>query len=268
MHDSPQQCSGCLIVIHSTAVVDPKANIGPDVEIGPYCVVGPHVTLGAGARLMSHVVIDGRTTIGARCTIFPFASIGSQTQDLKFKGDVTFVEVGEQTTLREYVTVNSGTKEGEVTRVGARCHIMAYCHVAHACRVGDDVIMANCATLAGEVVVEDQAVIGGLTGVHQFTRIGRLAMIGGCSRITQDCPPFMMIEGNPAEVRGLNSLGLERRGVGAEARKKLKECYRLMYRSELSTAQATERIVAEQGGFPEVEHLVTFIKATTRGIIK
>ncbi len=254
--------------IHPTAVISDGAQIGCDVEIGAYCVIGPHVTIGDGACLRPHVVIDGHTTIGAGCNLFSFACIGSQTQDLKFRGGSSTVDIGERTTLREYVTVNSGTHEGEKTVVGADCHIMAYCHVAHACRVGNGVIMANCATLAGDVLIEDQAVIGGLSGVHQFCRIGRMCMVGGCTKVVKDLPPFMMVDGNPAAVRGLNLIGLERRGVSDDDRQLLKKAYRLLYRQDLSVQQAIEQIRATLGTCATLDHLVGFVEGSERGILK
>jgi UDP-N-acetylglucosamine acyltransferase len=255
-------------MIHSSAIIGQGAELGADVEVGPYCVVGPQVKLGRGTRLHSHVVIDGRTTLGEQCNVFPFACIGTQTQDLKFKGGKTSVEIGDRTTLREYVTVNSGTNEGEVTRVGSDCHIMAYSHIAHACRVGNGVIMANGSSLAGEVIVEDQVGIGGMTGVHQFVRIGRLCFVGGMSRITKDCPPFMLVEGNPPEVRGVNSVGMERRGIGPEGLRTIKQAHQILYRQELSTRQAVDKIKAELPGSPEIEQLLTFIAQSERGILK
>jgi len=254
--------------IDKTAVVSPSAVLEDGVFIGPYCVIGPNVKICAGARLMSHIVIDGYTTIGASCSIFPFASIGTQTQDLKYKGGKTFVEIGEGTTLREYVTVNSGTEEGEVTKVGKKCHVMAYCHVAHGCKVGNEVIMANCATLAGYVTVEDMAVIGGLAAVHQFVRIGKMCMIGGCSKITQDCPPFMLVDGNPVSVHGPNSVGLKRRGINENAQRLIKEAYKILYRQNLSVSQAVEKIKAELSLCEEIEYLLKFIELSQRGIIK
>jgi UDP-N-acetylglucosamine acyltransferase len=255
-------------MIHPTAVIESGAELGRDVEIGPYCVVGPHVTIGDGARLMSHVVLDGWTTLGAGCRVFPFASIGTQTQDLKYRGARTFVEIGQGTTLREYVTVNSGTVEDEVTRVGSRCLVMAYSHVAHGCTVGDEVIMANGATLAGHIVVEEQAIVGGLSAVHQFVRVGRLCIIGGLSRITQDCPPFTMVAGSPAAVHGLNRVGLERRGFGADVRADLKKAYRIVYRENLTVADAIARIRAELAPNPALDHFVSFIENSERGIIR
>jgi len=254
--------------VHNTAIVEKGAELGENVVVGPYCIVGPNVTIGDGTRLMSHVVIDGCTKIGRNCVIFSFACIGTQTQDLKYKGGKTFVEIGDRTTLREYVTINSATNEGEVTRVGSDCHICAYAHVAHACRVGNGVIMSNAVALAGEVVVEDQAVLGGLSAVHQFTRIGRLCMIGGCSAIRQDCPPFMLVAGNPAQVAGVNSVGMSRRNIPEQVQARIKDAYKLLYRSGLSTSQAIERIKSELPMTPELEHLVSFIESSQRGITK
>lgn len=254
--------------IHPSAIVHEGAQLGVDVEIGPYSIVGANVKLGDRTRIMAHVFLDGRTTVGADCIVYPFASVGAQSQDRKFKGGATFVEIGDRTTLREYVSVHSGTKEGETTQVGSDDLILAYCHIAHGCKVGNRVTMANSSALSGEVVVEDEAVIGGMTGVHQFTRIGRLAMVGGLSRITQDIPPFMLIEGNPATARSVNTVGMERRGVSPESVASIKRAYRLLYRDGLSTRQAVERIRAEVPACPEVAHLLSFIEASERGIIK
>lgn len=252
--------------IHQTAIVDKKAEIGADAVIGPYCIVGPGVRIGDRTKLMSHVVVDGLTTIGNDCALFPFASIGTQTQDLKYQGGKTYVEIGDRTTLREYVTVNSGTLEGEVTHVGSGCHIMAYAHVAHQCRVGDDVIIANAGTLAGHVVVEDKAIIGGLCGVHQFVRIGRMSMTGGCTKIVKDVPPFMIADGNPAFIHGINSIGLQRRNVPRETRAIIKKAYKILYKGNLPPKQAVEVIIGEFAGIEEITQLVEFIRTSERGI--
>lgn len=254
--------------IHPSAVVQEGAQLGVDVEIGPYSVVGPDVRLGDRCKIMPQAFLDGHTSLGPECTVFPFASIGSQTQDLKFKGGTTYVEIGAKTTLREYVTVNSGTADGEVTRVGSQCHIMAYCHVAHGCKVGDRVIMANGASLSGDVLVEDDVVIGGMTGIHQFTRIGGFAMVGGMTKITQDVPPFMLVDGAPAGVHGINSVKLQRLNVPAETQALIKKAFKMLYRDGLSTRQALERMKAELPQVPEIERLITFIEASERGIIK
>lgn len=254
--------------IHPTAVIAAGAELDEAVGIGPYCVIGPDVKIGSGTCLKAHVVVDGRTSIGSDCTIFPFASVGSQTQDLKYTGGETFVEIGDRTTLRESVTVNSGTHEGEVTRIGADCHIMAYAHVAHACQIGNRVIMANCVTLAGDVIVEDQAVLGGMAGVHQFVRVGKLCILGGCTKVTQDCLPYMIIDGNPARVRGPNKVGLKRNDIGADAQRMLKQGYRILCRDGLSTSGAIEKIRNEFNECSEIEHLLSFVEGSERGIIK
>lgn len=257
-----------MAVIHELAVVDPAARLAEDVVVGPFCVVGPEVELGAGTVLKSHVNVAGRTVLGAGCTVWPFASIGTQTQDLKFAGGSPGVRIGEGTTLREYVTVNAATADGVDTVVGRRCHIMAYSHVAHDCVVGDEVIMANAATLAGHVVVEDQAIIGGLVGVHQFVRIGRLSITGGCAKIVQDVPPFMTADGNPLAVRGINKIGLERRGIAAETVRAVKEAYRILYRRKLGVKDAVAEMRASLPDVPELTHLEEFLLASERGITR
>ena len=254
--------------IQPTAVVAPGAELGAGVEVGAYSVIGPNVKIGLRTKIMPHVFIDGWTTLGAECTVFPFASLGTQTQDLKYKGGAPRVEIGDRTTIREYVTVNQATNDGDFTKVGSDCHIMAYSHIAHDCIVGNGVIMANCATLAGHLVVEDFVGIGGLCGVHQFVRLGKMSYIGGCSKITQDIPPFMIADGTPLEVHTINSVGMTRRGVGEAAQALLKKAYKIIYREGLSTRQALEKIEAEIELVPEIQYLVSFIKASSRGIAK
>jgi UDP-N-acetylglucosamine acyltransferase len=255
-------------MVHSTAVVHPKAQIGAGCEIGPYCVIGEHVELGPGCRLHSHVVIDGHTRLGQGNEIFPFASIGLKTQDLKWKGGLTRTEIGDHNTFREYVTIHSATGDGEVTTVGSNNHILAYSHIAHNVRLGNHVIMSNVATLAGHIVVEDYAVIGGLAAVHQFCRIGAMSIIGGCSKVVQDVPPYMLADGNPAKTRTVNKVGLERNGVSEEAQSALKQCYRILFREGLTIPNALARIESELPALPEVRHLVEFIRASERGISK
>ena len=254
--------------IHPTAIVAKGAQIGENVEIGPYCVIGGHVAIGDGTRLLSHVVIDGHTTLGRNCSIFPFACLGMMTQDLKYNGGTTYAVIGDDTTLREYVTVNTGTRDGEATLIGNGCLIMAYCHVSHGTRIGNQVIMSNSTQLAGESVIEDQAVVSGLVGVHQFCRIGSLAMIGGGSAITQDCPPYMITSGGsePA-VRGLNVVGLQRHNFPQETRSALKHAYRLLYREGLNHSQACARIKAELPDIPEIRHLLEFYANSSRGVL-
>ncbi|MFC1467697.1 acyl-ACP--UDP-N-acetylglucosamine O-acyltransferase [Verrucomicrobiota bacterium] len=254
--------------IHSTAIINDGAVIGENVKIGPYCVIGSDVTIGDGTELYSHVVVDGYTFIGNDCKLHPFARIGGQTQDLKFKGGKPGVKVGDRTVIREYVTVNAATNDGEFTTVGSDCLIMAYCHVAHCCQVGNRVIMANLAQLSGHVVVEDMATIEGSVGVVQFCRVGTMAFIGGGSLIRKDVPPYMIGVGSPLEIRSTNKIGMERRGVSEESRKQLKEAFRLLYRKELSVTQALEQIESTLDQTEEVKHLVEFIKNSQTGITR
>jgi UDP-N-acetylglucosamine acyltransferase len=257
-----------MTAIHPTAIVDAGAQLGADVDIGAYSIVGPHVAIGDRTRIMPHVYLAGRTRIGSDCALFPFASIGTQTQDLKYKGAATFVAIGDRTVIREYVTINSGTAEGETTAVGSDCLLMIGCHVAHTCRVGDGVVIANGSLLAGEVTIEQQAVIGGLVGIHQFCRVGTLCMIGGCSKLTQDVPPYMLVDGNPAKVHGINRIGLERRNVSAETQSALKRAYKALYLQNLTTRAALEIIRAEIPPLPEIAHLLEFVATSKRGILK
>jgi UDP-N-acetylglucosamine acyltransferase len=255
-------------MIHPTAVVHPSAGIGADCEIGPFCVIGPDVILGEGCRLHSHVVVDGHTRIGRHNEFFPFACIGLKTQDLKWKGGITRTEIGDHNTFREYVTVHSATGDGETTMVGSHNNILAYCHLAHNVQLGSHVIMSNVGTLAGHIIVEDYAVIGGLAAVHQFCRIGTMSMTGGCSKVVQDVAPYMVADGNPAEVRALNKVGLERNGVSAEAQAALKQAHRILFREGLTTSNAVARIAAEVPPCKEILHLLDFVRASQRGLAK
>jgi UDP-N-acetylglucosamine acyltransferase len=254
--------------VHPTAVVHPNAQMGESCLVGPYCVVGEHVTLGEGCKLHSHVVIDGHTTLGARNEIFPFASLGLKTQDLKWTGGLTGVEIGDDNTFREYVTVNSATSDGGVTRIGSHNHILAYAHVAHDCALGNHIVMSNAATLAGHILVEDHAVVGGLAAIHQFCRIGRMSIIGGCSKVVQDVPPFMLVDGNPAETRTINKIGLERNGMSEETQNALKHAYKILFRDGLTIPNALARIESELPASPELKHLVQFARSGERGLCK
>jgi len=254
--------------IHSSAVVHSRAKIGAVCEIGPYCVVGEHVVLGDGCRLHSHVVVDGHTRLGRNNEIFPFASIGLKTQDLKWNAGTTFTEIGDNNTFREYVTIHSATGDGEVTRVGSHNHILAYCHIAHNVAVGDQVIISNVGTLAGHVIVEDHAVIGGLAAIHQFCRIGKMSIIGGCSKVVQDVPPFMLADGNPAVTKTINKVGLDRNGVAEVTQTALKQAYKILFREGLTVSNALARIGTELPPLPEIQHLVKFVRASERGIGK
>jgi UDP-N-acetylglucosamine acyltransferase len=254
--------------IHPTAVIDPRAEIAADCEIGPYCVIGPDVQLGAGCWLQHHVSLNGPTVVGRGNRFFAFSSIGQRTQDLKYAGEPTHLAIGDDNSFREFTTVHRGTAPHSVTRVGSRGNFLAYTHIAHDCIVGDDVIFSNNGTLAGHVEVGDHVVIGGLTAIHQFCRIGRFALTGGCSKIVQDVPPFLIADGNPAEVRSYNKVGLERHGFPEDSVRKIKEAYRLIYRAKLNLQQAVDRIRGELPGSPEIEHLLSFIAGSSRGIIK
>lgn len=255
-------------MIHPTAVIDPGARLGEGVEIGPYCVVGRDVTLGDGCTLANHVSLSGPATIGRNNTFFPFCSIGQRSQDLKYDGEPTYLEIGDGNAFREFCTVNRGTARGSRTRIGNGNNFLAYAHVAHDCTVGNQTIFSNNGTLAGHVTVEDHAIIGGLSGVHQFCRIGAHAIIGGCTKIVQDVPPFMIADGNPAELRGVNQVGLERRGFPAETLRVLRESYRLLCRSNLNVKQAVESMRAQLPSSPQLDHLTSFIEASKRGIVR
>ena len=254
--------------IHPTAIVHPGTELGEGVFIGPYCIIEQGVSLGAGCWLQHHVTVEGPTRIGPRNRFHSYSSIGQQTQDLKYTGEPTCLCIGEGNTFREFVTVHRGTAPNSCTKVGDGGTFLAYSHIAHDCTVGNYVIFSNNGTIAGHVTVEDHAIIGGLTAVHQFCRIGRHAITGGCSKIVQDVPPFMIADGNPAKVRGINQVGLERNGYPPEATRKLREAYRLLYRSRLNVQQAVETIRAELGESVEITQLAEFIEGSQRGIIR
>jgi len=260
--------------IHPTAIVDPKAELAQDVEIQPYSVVGPHVTIGEGTVVGPHCVIDGRTIIGKNNQFFSGSQIGILCQDLKHRSDlVGRTSIGDNNIFREHVTVSSSTMSSEedehrITTIGSNCLFMAYCHVAHDCQVGSRIIMANCATLAGHVHVEDNALLGGLCAIHQYCAIGTMAMIGGLSAVSKDVPPFMIVDGNPARCCGPNSVGLRRNGLGPEARKRIKEMYRIMYRSGLNTTQALHEIERSIEDSEDRTHFVEFVRKSIRGITK
>ncbi|HBR58248.1 MAG TPA: acyl-[acyl-carrier-protein]--UDP-N-acetylglucosamine O-acyltransferase [Blastocatellia bacterium] len=255
--------------IHETSVVGPDARIGADCTIGPFCTIGSNVTLGDRVTLDSHVVIDGRTKIGDDTRVFPFVSIGLVPQDLKYGGEETRVEIGRQNHIREFVTIHRGTAGGGgLTRIGDGNLFMAQAHVAHDCHIGNEVIMANAATLAGHVAIADRANIGAYSGVHQFCRVGFEAFVGGYSVVVKDAPPFAIIQGNHAKCYGLNRVGLKRRGYSAETIENLHHAYRLLLSSKLNTSQAIERIIAEIIGCPEVDMVVDFFQTSKRGVVK
>lgn len=248
--------------IHATAVIDPKARLGADVQIGPYCVVGPDVQLGDKVRLVAHVVVDGRTTVGAGTVIYPFASIGQRPQDLKYHGELSTLEIGSNNQIREHVTMNPGTEGGGmVTRVGDNGLYMVGVHVAHDCIIGNNVVMANNATLAGHVIVGDFAVIGGLAAVHQFVRIGSHAMIGGMSGVENDVIPYGMVKGERAHLAGLNIVGLERRGFARDEIHALRSAYRMLFSKEGTMAERLDDVVEHYGTQSLVDGMVDFIRS-------
>jgi UDP-N-acetylglucosamine acyltransferase len=256
------------VQIHPTAIVDAKAEIGPGTIVGPYCIVGAGVALGADCWLQHHVSLSGPMTAGARNKFHAFCSLGQQTQDLKYQGEPTYLEIGEENIFREFVTVNRSTTATGKTRIGHRGNYLAYSHIGHDCNVGDAVVFSNNGTLAGHVQVGDHAIMGGLTAVHQFCRLGRYAITGGCSKIVQDVPPFMIADGNPAKVRGINVVGLERSGFAVETIKAIKEAFRLIYRSKYNTRQALDAIQQELPASAEINQIVEFIRTSERGIIR
>lgn len=255
-------------MIHPTAIIDPTARIGDDTEIGAYCVIGAEVTIGQGCSFANHVTVAGPTTIGDGNRFFPYSSIGHRSQDLKYENEPTYLEIGNNNSFREFCTINRGTAPGAKTVIGDHNNFLAYSHVAHDCTVGNHVIFSNNGTLAGHVIVEDHAVIGGLSGVHQFCRVGRHAILGGCTKIVQDVPPFMIADGNPAEVRGINQVGLERRGFSPEEIRSLREAYRLLWRTELNVKQACAAIRDQLPINPHLAHLLEFIETSKRGIVR
>src|SRR6266436_435761 len=255
------------VQIHPSTLVDPSAEIGAGTIIGPYCVIAPEVMLGENCWLQHHVTLCGPMRAGARNKFYAYCSIGQQTQDLKYQGEPTYLEIGDDNTFREFVTINRSTTGEGKTRVGSRGNFLAYSHIGHDCTVGDEVVFSNNGTLAGHVQVGNHAVMGGLTAVHQFCRIGRFAITGGCSKIVQDVPPFMIADGNPAEIRGVNLVGLERKNFPAERVKWIKEAFRLIYRSKYNTGQAIEAIRKELAASEAVEQIVEFIEKSERGII-
>ncbi|MBU4478352.1 MAG: acyl-ACP--UDP-N-acetylglucosamine O-acyltransferase [Candidatus Omnitrophica bacterium] len=252
--------------IHPTACVHPKAQLEECVSVGPFSVVGEQVRIGAQTSLGNSCLIDGHTQIGKRCKIFTGAVIGSIPQDLKYKGEKAPVIIGDDNIIREYVTINSGTAEKGKTVIGNKNLLMAYCHVAHDCEIFDEVVIANVGTLAGHVSIEKRAVIGGLVAIHQFVRVGQFAIVGGCSKVTQDIPPYAMVDGHPARVYGINNVGLKRANIPAESIQYLKTAFKILFRIGLATTNALKRIKNEIPPDSHVEYLIKFIENSQRGV--
>lgn len=256
-------------MIHKTAIIDAKAELDAGVEIGPYCIIGPQVKIAKNTKLAPHVVIDGWTKIGEGCRIFQFASLGAIPQDLKYKGEESWVILGNNNTIREFVTIHRGTAQsGGKTIIGDNNFLMAYSHVAHDCKIGNQVILANAATLAGHIEIEDYAIVGGLVGIHQFLRLGRHCIIGGGSGVNQDIPPYMMANGQRAKLYGVNNIGLKRHNFSPEAVSNLKKAYHIIFRSGLTVKKALDQVQTEIKNSPEVDHLISFIKSSEKGITR
>jgi UDP-N-acetylglucosamine acyltransferase len=252
--------------IHPTAIVDPNARLGKGVVVGPWSMIGPGVEIGDGTLIRSHVLVEKNTIIGADCQIHQGAVLGTDPQDLKFHGEETYLEVGDRTVIREYATLNRGTSDMVKTVVGDDCFLMTYSHVAHDCQIGNHVVLSNAVNMAGHVIIDDWAIVGGLTAIHQFVRIGAHAFVGGASRTSQDVPPYTKAAGSPMKLYGLNSVGLDRRGVSPEVRKALKRAYRVIFQSSLPLSQALDQADAECTECPEVAHFINFIRKSERGV--
>lgn len=253
--------------IHPLAYIEPGATVGENVTVEPFAVVKANVILEDNVTIMSHAYIDGNTTIGKGTTIYPSASIGTKTQDLKFRGEKTYVTIGKNCEIREFVTINSSCQEGSVVSVGDNCLIMAYAHIAHNCTVGKGVILGNNATLAGHVTVDDYAIISAFTPIHQFSRIGSFAMIGGMSRVTHDIPPYTLGAGIPFKYGGLNIIGLKRHGFSLKTRQELSKAFTWMFRSKLHPSEALRLIEAECEPLPEILYWINFCRETKRGLM-
>ena len=256
-------------MIHPTAVVDRHAELDSTVQVAPYAVIGPKVKIGPRTRVGPHAVIEGDTTIGADNVVFQFASVGAIPQDLKYAGEPTRLVIGDANQIREFSTVHIGTAAGGgVTRLGNRCLLMANSHVAHDVQLGDGCVLANSTALAGHVVVEDHVIFGGLSAVHQFTRIGRLAFVSGGAMVTQDVPPYVTVQGDRAEVVGLNTVGLTRAHFDEHAIARVKGAYKIVFRSKMGLREAVAHVKAEYGGHAEIDHFVSFLEGSQRGIAR
>ncbi|MDP3981572.1 MAG: acyl-ACP--UDP-N-acetylglucosamine O-acyltransferase [Chlamydiota bacterium] len=252
--------------IDQRAIIHPSAKIGENVSIGPFSIIGANVELGHDCIVDAHVIIGQDTSVGPGCHIHSWAAVGTDSQDRKYHGEKAYARVGANTVIREFVTINRGTGEETETRIGDNCLLLAYAHVAHNCELGNGVILANAGTLAGHVIVQDCAIIGGLVAIHQFCRVGQHAIIGGCSKVVQDVLPYSMADGHPAILRGLNTVGLKRRGFAPEVQSALKTAFRILIRSGLSIKHAVEKIQQEYSNVTQIQDLIQFIQTSQRGI--
>ncbi len=266
MNTSPWSADGEVALVHPTAIIDPDATVAPGVAVGPYSIIGPGVVVGQGTVLGSHVLVERDTKLGEQCQIAKGAVIGSDPQDLKYEGEPSQLLVGDRTVVREYATLNRGTQVSGKTVVGSDCLIMAYAHVAHDCEIGNHVVLSNAVNMAGHVVIEDWAIVGGLTAIHQHVRIGAHSFCGGGSRVPQDIPPYLKVAGNPVKLYGLNRVGLERRGVSEDVKQALKQAYQVLFQSKLTLTLALDIAEAEVRQIPEVRHLLSFIRSSERGV--
>jgi UDP-N-acetylglucosamine acyltransferase len=257
------------MAIHPTAIVEAGAQVDPSCEVGAYAVIGPHVRMGPGNQVHAHAVVTGRTTIGAQNRIFPYAAIGGIPQDLKYRGEETQLAIGDRNTFREFTTINLGTVGGGgVTRIGSGCLFMANSHVGHDCQIGDGAIIANSVALAGHVVLEEHVHFGGLSAAHQFTRVGRFAFVGGMSGVAMDVAPYCTASGSRAELAGLNTIGMQRGGMSEEQVARVKQAYKIVFRSNLGLAEAIAQLEAELAGQPEIDHFISFLKGSQRGVTR
>ncbi|MCX5700500.1 MAG: acyl-ACP--UDP-N-acetylglucosamine O-acyltransferase [Candidatus Omnitrophica bacterium] len=252
--------------IHKTAIVSKKAKLSDNVSVGPYTVIADNVIIGSGTKIASHCVLEGNTTVGRDCEIFTGAVVGSRPQDLKYKGEKVFLEIGDANIIREYCTLNPGTEEGSKTVIGNNNLLMAYSHIAHDCSVGSNCVLANNSTLAGHVTIEDRAVIGGIVAIHQFVRMGTLSIVGGCSKVVQDIPPYSTCDGHPATVFGLNLVGLRRHKLTKESITSLDDAFRILFSSGLTIKHSLEKVEKLPKLTAEVTYLINFIKKSERGI--
>ncbi len=252
--------------IHKTAIIDKKAQLAEDVQIGPNTIIGSNVKIGSGCWIGPNCVLEGWTTLGKNNKVFTGAVLGSPPQDLKFRDEKTEVIIGDNNTIREYITINPGTAQGESTRIGNNNLLMAYTHIAHNCLISNNVVIANAGTLAGHVVVEDNAIVGGLGAMHQFVRVGKYSIVGGCSKLIKDAPPFSMVDGHPARVYGLNVIGLRRAGFSAQTRALIKKAFKIIFRSGLRVSHAVDKVKQDLELTPEISYLCEFIEKSERGL--
>jgi UDP-N-acetylglucosamine acyltransferase len=253
--------------VHPTAIVSSKASLGSRVEVGPFAIIGDGCEIGDDCTIAPHAVLDRDVKLGARVRVGIGTVLGGAPQDLKYAGEPTMVEIGDDTVIREYTTINRGTAQSFKTSVGRKCLLMSYVHLAHDCHIADGVILSNCVQLAGHVTIEEKATVAGMTAVHQFVRVGRFAFIGGCSRVVKDIPPFLRAAGNPVKLFGLNTVGLQRNGFSEPVVRELKRAYRLLFRSDLNISQAMDRAEAELEQYPEVSELLRFVDGSERGVV-